>query len=220
MAEFERITNETQQSSYMSEQSAWQSNPFGNWFTMFQSSQNQYLRKELTALRGLATGRMDWDKAMKTLFIYHFLLPMFFQFVSDGFRWDKDAQLRAAALGSLNGAFVLGKVMERMVDWAITGTLNYKLGIRELLPPVSVLENGAKFAYDSWKYYRDDISLEDYMEALQGGIRTAGEATGLPLKYPMDVAKANGDYLDEGEYGKAALLWLGWSPYALRDLAE
>lgn len=220
MAEFERITNETQQSSYMSEQSAWQSNPFGNWFTMFQSSQNQYLRKELTALRGLATKRMDWDKAVKTLFIYHFLLPMFFQFVSDGFRWDKDAQLRAAALGSLNGAFVLGKVMERMVDWAITGTLNYKLGIRELLPPVSVLENGAKFLSDSVKYAVDDISLEDYMEALQGAVRTAGEATGLPLKYPMDVAAASGDYLDEEEYGKAVLLWLGWSPYALRDLEE
>lgn len=221
MAEFERITNETQQSSYMSEQSAWQSNPFGNWFTMFQSSQNQYLRKELTALRGLATGRMDWDKAMKTLFIYHFLLPMFFQFVSDGFRWDKDAQLRAAVLGSLNGAFVLGKVMERMVDWAITGTLNYKLGIKELFPPVSVLENGAKFLSDSVKYAVDDISLEDYMDALRGAVRTAGEATGLPLKYPMDVAAASGDYLDEeGEYGKAVLLWLGWSPYALRDLEE
>lgn len=220
MAEFERITNETQQSSYMSEQSAWQSNPFGNWFTMFQSSQNQYLRKELTALRGLATKRMDWDKAMKTLFIYHFLLPMFFQFVSDGFRWDKDAQLRAAMLGSLNGAFVLGKVMERMVDWAITGTLNYKLRIKELFPPVSVLENGAKFLSDSVKYAVDDISLEDYMEALRGAVRTVGEATGLPLKYPMDVAAASGDYLEEGEYGKAALLWLGWSPYALRDLEE
>lgn len=220
MAEFERITNETQQSSYMSEQSAWQSNPFGNWFTMFQSSQNQYLRKELTVLRGLATKRMDWDKAMKTLFIYHFLLPMFFQFVSDGFRWDKDAQLRAAVLGSLNGAFVLGKVMERMVDWAITGTLNYKLGIKELFPPVSVLENGAKFLSDSVKYAVDDISLEDYMDALRGAVRTAGEATGLPLKYPMDVAMASGDYLEEGEYGKAALLWLGWSPYALRDLEE
>lgn len=221
MAEFERITNETQQSSYMSEQSAWQSNPFGNWFTMFQSSQNQYLRKELTVLRGLATKRMDWDKAVKTLFIYHFLLPMFFQFVSDGFRWDKDAQLRAAVLGSLNGAFVLGKVMERMVDWAITGTLNYKLGIKELFPPVSVLENGAKFLSDSVKYAVDDISLEDYMDALRGAVRTAGEATGLPLKYPMDVAAASGDYLDEeGEYGKAVLLWLGWSPYALRDLEE
>lgn len=220
MAEFERITNETQQSSYMSEQSAWQSNPFGNWFTMFQSSQNQYLRKELTALRGLATKRMDWDKAVKTLFIYHFLLPMFFQFVSDGFRWGKDAQLRAAALGSLNGAFVLGKVMERMVDWAITGTLNYKLGIKELFPPVSVLENGAKFLSDSVKYAVDDISLEDYMDALRGAVRTAGEATGLPLKYPMDVAAASGDYLEEGEYGKVALLWLGWSPYALRDLEE
>lgn len=220
MAEFERITNETQQSSYMSEQSAWQSNPFGNWFTMFQSSQNQYLRKELTALRGVATGRMPWDKAMKTLFIYHFLLPMFFQFVSDGFRWDKDAQLRTAVLGSLNGAFVLGKVMERLTEWAITRALNYKLGIKELFPPVSVLENTAKFLADSVKYAVDDISLEDYMDALKGGVRTIGEAAGLPLKYPLDVATTSKDYLEDEEYGKLGLLMLGWSLYVLRDFEE
>lgn len=220
IAEFERITNETQQSSYMSEQSKWQSNPFLNWFTMFQSSQNQYLRKELTALRGLITGRMPKKKVFKTLFIYHLLLPVLFQFVSDGFRWDKDAQLRAAMLGSLNGLFVLGKVMERLVDWSISGQLNYKLGIREVLPPLSVFENLGKFLNDSVKYAQDEIYLEDYIDALKGLAKTAGEATGLPVKYPMDIINKSEEYADNEEFGKLGLLMLGWSPYALRDLEE
>ena len=217
LAEFDRITNETQQSSYMSEQSKWQSNPFLNWFTMFQSSQNQYLRKELTAIRGLITGRMDKDKVFKTLFIYHFMLPMLFQFVSDGFRWDKDAQLRAGMLGSLNGAFVLGKVMERIVDWSITQKLNYKLGIRELLPPLSVFENMGKFLNDSVKFAKDEIYLEDYIDAIKNLGKTAGEMGGLPVKYPMDIISKTEDYIEEENYGKLGLLMLGWSPYALRD---
>ena len=220
IAEFERITNETQQSSYMSEQSKWQSNPFLNWFTMFQSSQNQYFRKELTALRGLITSRMPKDKVFKTLFIFHFLLPMLFQFVSDGFRWDKTAQLRAGILGSLNGVFVLGKVMERLVDWGIDGKLNYKLGIRELLPPISVFENIGRFLDKSVKYATNDIALEDYVEALKGGVRTLGEMTGLPLKYPMDVTTTYADYAKDEEYAKLGLLMLGWSPWALRDFEE
>lgn len=220
MAEFERVTNETQQSSYMNEQSKWQSNQFLNWFTMFQSSQNQYLRKELTALRGLVTGRMPKGQVFKTLFIYHFLLPMFFQAVADGFRWDKDAQLRAGLLGSLNGVFVLGKVMERLIDWGITQKLNYKLGIRELLPPISVFEDMGRFLNDSVKFAEDDIDLEDYVDALKRLAKTTGEMSGLPIKYPMDVISSSGDYAENKEYGKLGLLMLGWSPYALRDFDE
>lgn len=220
MAEFERVTNETQQSSYMNEQSKWQSNQFLNWFTMFQSSQNQYLRKELTALRGLVTGRMPKGQVFKTLFIYHFLLPMFFQAVADGFRWDKDAQLRAGLLGSLNGVFVLGKVMERLIDWGITQKLNYKLGIRELLPPISVFEDMGRFLNDSVKFAEDDIDLEDYVDALKRLAKTTGEMSGLPIKYLMDVISSSGDYAENKEYGKLGLLMLGWSPYALRDFDE
>lgn len=89
LEKFERVTDETQQSGRLSQQSYWQSNPFLRAFTMFQSSQNQYLRKELNAVRGLATGRMGWEQAVKTIFIFHVLLPCFFQFASDGFEWDK-----------------------------------------------------------------------------------------------------------------------------------
>lgn len=218
MAAFEKVTNETQQSSFMSEQSSWQSNPFGALFTMFQSSQNQYLRKEINAVRGLLTGRMDAPKVGKTLFIYHFLLPMLFQFVSDGFRWDKDKQFRAATLGSLNGAFILGDMLDRIADFFITKQLNLKKDVSELIPFLTTIQNTAKFISKTAQFAGDDISLEDYVEALGRFSQSVGEFTGLPIKYIKDVALNTADYLEDEEYTKAGLLWLGWSPYALRDI--
>lgn len=218
MAAFEKVTNETQQSSFMSEQSSWQSNPFGALFTMFQSSQNQYLRKEINAVRGLLTGRMDAQKVGKTLFIYHFLLPMLFQFVSDGFRWDKDKQFRAATLGSLNGAFILGDMLDRIADFFITKQLNLKKDVSELIPFLTTIQNTAKFISKTAQFAGDDISLEDYVEALGRFSQSVGEFTGLPIKYIKDVALNTDDYLEDEEYTKAGLLWLGWSPYALRDI--
>lgn len=218
MAAFEKVTNETQQSSFMSEQSSWQSNPFGALFTMFQSSQNQYLRKEINAVRGLLTGRMDAKKVGKTLFIYHFLLPMLFQFVSDGFRWDKDKQFRAATLGSLNGAFILGDMLDRIADFFITKQLNLKKDVSELIPFLTTIQNTAKFISKTAQFAGDDISLEDYVEALGRFSQSVGEFTGLPIKYIKDVALNTDEYLEDEEYTKAGLLWLGWSPYALRDI--
>jgi hypothetical protein len=220
MAAFEKVTNETQQSSFMSEQSSWQSNPFGALFTMFQSSQNQYLRKEINAIRGMLTGRMDAAKVGKTMFIYHFLLPMLFQFVSDGFRWDKDKQFRAATLGSLNGAFILGDMLNRIVDFFITGQLNLKKDVSELVPFLTTIQNAAKFVSRTAQFAGDDISLEEYIEALGRFSQTVGEFTGLPIKYIKDVALNTEKYLEDEEYKKAGLLWLGWSPYALRDIEE
>lgn len=57
LEKFERVTDETQQSGRLSQQSYWQSNPMLRMFTMFQSSQNQYLRKEINAVRGMLTGQ-------------------------------------------------------------------------------------------------------------------------------------------------------------------
>lgn len=218
MAAFEKTTNETQQSSFMSEQSSWQSNPFMALFTMFQSSQNQYLRKEIGAVRGLLTGRMDAKTAGKTLFIYHFLLPMLFQAVSDGFRWDKDKQLRAAALGSLNGAFILGDVLDSLADFVITKKLSLKKDVSELVPFLTTLQDTADFITKSAELAGDDIDLDEYIDALIKFSEPVGEFFGVPLKYPKDVIKNIKDYLDDEEFYKAGLLSLGWSPYALRDI--
>ena len=213
---FERVTDETQQSGRLSQQSYMQSNSGWRAFTMFTSSQNQYLRKELNAIRGLVSGRMDKKQVAKTIFIYHFLLPMFFQAVSDGFRWDKDAQLRTAALGSLNGWFILNKMLENIYNLA-TGQGSWHktdMTVREFVPFFGTAEDTKKLVM---KFFNDDdIEAKDVIKV----IKVVGEASGLPFKYGMDVALNAGDYASEGEYGKEGLLWLGWSPYSLRDFNE
>lgn len=212
LAAFERITDETQQSGRLSQQSYMQNQQFWRMFTMFTSSQNQYLRKEINAIRGLATGRMDKVKAAKTIFIYHVLLPVFFQVVSDGFRWDKDNDLRAAVLGSLNGWFILNKVLENVYNW-VTGNgnmFNTRMSVRDLVPFWGSAED---FIKDIYKWADDDIELSDYLDVL----KPAGELTGLPLKYAKDVLENAGEYAADDEYFKEGLLWLGWSPYSLRD---
>ena len=236
---FERVTDETQQSGRLSQQSYWQSNPALRMFTMFQSSQNQYLRKEIGAVRGVLTGRMDKAQAAKTLFIFHVLLPCLFQFASDGFDWDKEAQLRAAVLGSLNGVFVLNSLLTKIYDhtinrWVFDIKPKYgkgQLGVREIVPFWASVEDLAK---EFEKLANDDVDLIDVARAFKfwdsdeflngdGGkaaskiIKAGGELTGIPLKYPLDVIKNFGSYAEEGKYRKELLLYLGWSPYALRE---
>ena len=209
---FERITDETQQSGRLSQQSYMQSNSALRAFTMFTSSQNQYLRKEINAIRGLATGRMSKAKAAKTIFIYHVLLPVFFQVVSDGFRWDKDNDLRAAVLGSLNGWFILNKVLENVYNWITDNGNMFKtrMSVRDLVPFWGSVED---LKNDLLKFADDEMELEDVLDV----IKPIGEVTGLPLKYAKDVMENAGEYADDGEYFKEGLLWLGWSPYSLRD---
>ena len=220
LEKFERVTDETQQSGRLSQQSYWQSNPFLRAFTMFQSSQNQYLRKEINAIRGLATGRMDKKQALKTLFIFHVLLPCFFQYASDGFDWDEKAQLRAALLGSLNGIFILNGILERGLDYALGTADAWKAtstALSDVLPFWGSGEDLAKFFID---LAEGDIDLEDYVEAIRAFGKPVGELTGIPVKYPLDVIQNFGSYAEEGEVKKEVLLWLGWSPYALRDKEE
>lgn len=212
LAAFERITDETQQSGRLSQQSYMQSNSALRAFTMFTSSQNQYLRKEINAIRGLATGRMSKAKAAKTIFIYHVLLPVFFQVVSDGFRWDKDNDLRAAVLGSLNGWFILNKVLENVYNWITDNGNMFKtrMSVRDLVPFWGSIED---LKNDVLKFADDEMELEDVLDV----IKPIGEVTGLPLKYAKDVVENAGEYAADDEYFKEGLLWLGWSPYSLRD---
>jgi hypothetical protein len=217
LEKFERVTDETQQSGRLSQQSYWQSNSFLRAFTMFQSSQNQYLRKEINAIRGLATGRMDKMQAAKTLFIFHVLLPCFFQYASDGFDWDEKAQLRAALLGSLNGIFILNGILERGLDYALGTADAWKAtstALSDVLPFWGSGEDLAKFFIN---LAEGDIDLEDYVEVVRAFGKPVGELTGIPVKYPLDVIQNFGSYAEEGKVKKEVLLWLGWSPYALRD---
>jgi hypothetical protein len=209
---FEKFTEQTQQSADITEQSYWQrGGSLAKLVTMFASSPNQYLRKEIGAIRNLAAGRHGIGQTLKTLIIYHALLPMFFQFVSDRFTWDEDEQKRALIFGALNGWFIMGDGLDFI--------LRKSLGMQPFnmeLPVYSVFHDFIKATSIVDLF---DLSAEEFFRAIRGVAGVAGAATGIPFKQFVDEAKGANDVLD-GEYEKGLTELMGYSPYLAEKLSQ
>jgi len=208
--EFEKATESTQQSADISELSYWQRG--GSWaklFSMFQSAPNQYFRKELSAFRNLFAGRISPVKFAKTIAIYHIILPVFFQMVTNLFRWDEESKkeyLRASILGAFNGIFIAGDLLNgllailmRLKDWGSeipiqTITDDFKKGIKHL--------------------QTENLELEDVLEAVKDFSTGGGIIAGWPIKQIIQDFDAGADILD-GEYYKGLAKFLGWSEYMI-----
>jgi len=203
---FESVTESTQQSADISELSTWQrGSSFGKLFTMFKSSPNQYLRKEIGAIRNLLAGRGSVAQHAKTIVIYHFVLPTLFQFVSNGLKWDDDEQKRAVLLGGFNGIFLFGDGLDLILRKA-TGLHTFGMNP---IPMMSVYNDVAKAI---GRVSKDDISSEDVLKAVRDLSSAVGGATGAPLKQVVDFTAGIND-LHDGEYDKGMYKLLGWSPY-------
>lgn len=204
---FEDSTSAAQQSADLSQLSTWQrGNTFQKMFTMFTSSQNQYFRKEYMAIRNLIASKVSAKKAAKTILIYHFLLPMFFQWVSDFGKWNKEEQLRAAILGSFNGIFIIGDMLDSAIRQLI-GLKTFEPG-----PAPLSISKGILKAIKELK--EDDISSEDFIEALKNLSISTGQVTGIPFKTINDWLEGVED-IQKGQIGRGALKLLGWSPYVV-----
>lgn len=207
MALFEEKTSATQQSADLSQLSQWQTaNSFQKMFTMFTSSQNQYYRKEYMAIRNLIAGKVSPVKAAKTILIYHFLLPMLFQLVSDFGKWDKEEQLRAAILGSANGIFIVNDILNNILRTMI-GLKTYEFSVA----PATIIK---KITYAFKKLTTDDLSSEDVIEAMKDFGEVGGYISSLPIKQVNDWVEGVKN-IQEGETGRGALKLLGWSPYVI-----
>jgi hypothetical protein len=201
---FEQATESAQQSADLSELSKIQRGGSA-WklFTMFLSSPNQYVRKEIAAVRNLFAGRQSVMQTAKTLAIYHVMLPMLFQFVSDGFTWDEEEQKRAVIVGPLNGIFILGSMLDGMTRAA--------LGMRvfeDEVPVMSVKDDAIK----AMKLLEPgDLNDEETLKAIRGFAAVVGELTGIPAKSVVDIG-AGIDEILTGDFDKGLAQVLGWSP--------
>lgn len=207
---FERASNSTQQSSYLSQLSSWQGNNLGKLFAMFTSAPNQYFRKEYSAIRGLITGRMPYDQVIKRIAIYHFILPMFFQLIANLGRWDDKDEARAAMLGSFNGLFIIGDALEFLISKA-QGDFAFSNNI----PFIKEFESGAKALVDMAKSL-DDIGSEDFFDAIKDLTASAGNIAGLPVEKLYNIWEGAMDIMD-GEYIYGTEKLLGWTPWVVKD---
>jgi hypothetical protein len=132
---FERDTKRTQQSGDLQDRDLFQtSNPLVRAANMFLTTPKQYLRKEIQAVRGLYrkasqrdinAGKGTLVENLRTLFTYHVVAPVFFQWIAQGlpgmlrgWRDDDDEDLlRAAVLGNINGLFIIGEAFMMAGDF-------------------------------------------------------------------------------------------------------
>lgn len=207
--EFEEWFENTQQSANIERLSEMQrGGTIQKFFTAFKSSQNMYFRKILHALRNTWRGRGSKAQHAKTFAIYYWLLPMFFQWVSDAFKWDWEEQKRALMLGPLDGWFIAGDMIGAAVR-AILGQRVYPLEA----PVMTIADDAIKALrlFDD-----DDITTEDIINAFRG----IGDATGaialkgIPLGQTVNIGIGIKDMF-QGEFDAGLAEFLGWSPYAV-----
>jgi hypothetical protein len=210
--EFAEISNRTQQSSDLAEQSKIQrGGSFEKLFTMFMTSPNQYLRRELAAIRQWRTGRISTGEAAKRVTIYHVMLPMLFQFVADFGEFKPKEQARAVLLGSLNGLFILGDTLDYAIRRAL-GLPTYARG----LPVFDLGEDVIRAIESGWAAIIDDIDEDDIAKAINGLLQVTGAATGLPLRQVKDMIAALNDIYEE-DYRMGIGGLLGWPKGALKE---
>ena len=209
---FERAANSSQQSSYLSELSEWQrGGSFAKLFTMFASSQNQYFRKEMAAVRNLINGRVDKTTAAKRILIYHFLLPMLFQWVCDLGRWDGKAQLRVALIGSLNGIFLIKDMFDALLRKAQgERVFDQTLSIYNTLNDIS--ETLGK----SIKTWLNNPDFEDVCASIKDLGVVSGEAAGLPTGQIENLWEGIVNVY-EGNVVEGLEMLAGWTPYAVKN---
>jgi len=203
---FEAFSSRTQQSSDETEQSIVQSgSSLTKLLTMYQTSPIQYLRKEIDVLRNFAAGRASTADVAKTLAIFHLLLPMLFQWVSDRFEWEEEEQARAAILGPLNSIFLIGEGLSHIVG-RLTGTQFNNTDL-PIYAPFKDLGKALKALEPD-----GDISDEDIYKAVRNFASTTGYATGLPLKQVVDLSGGVKKVV-EGDVEEGLTQLIGYSPY-------
>ena len=189
---FERDTKRTQQSTDLQDRDYYQTrNFYMRAINMFLTTPKQYLRKEVYAMRNfyrlMASGGKEGKgtkfQNFRTFVTYHVVMPMFFQYVANGFPglladWDEEDKsdlMRAAALGNVNALVIWGEIAVNTAN-IVQGKPESFIGFKNL-PLLQQFEIFFKNLYR----YRTYKTPEKKEEAGFKALRSLGEFTGLPI---------------------------------------
>ena len=228
---FEKDTLKTQQSYDLQDKDYYQTGyPFMRAFNMFLTTPKQYFRREVVATRNLYRKLKAWDvnagrgtltENLRTLFTYHFIMPMLFQYVSQGFPGllramtdeDKEELKWAALLGNLNAIFIYGQALESVVDYLI---LDKSYGsVPQSLP---ILESISKLT-ELWKRAQNAKTEETRERNMDKFFLELVQAWGLPASQIKKIWKNYSELGSADGPGDAMLLIMGFSEY-MRKRAE
>ena len=211
---FEDDTLRTQQSSDLQDKDYFQTKgPFFRAFNMFLTTPKQYLRREIIASRNLyrkiksgsKQGKGGYWENVRTLLVYHVVMPTLFRYVSMGSpgllrnKRDEDDQELAIALimGNLNALFIIGDLLNVFKD---TATGKYWADTPSSIP---VLEQAAAMSrfWTEMNDTVDPIKKKEYETKFYLELTTAVGIPGPQLRRMLKnyTALANGEQKDMGD---------------------
>jgi len=210
---FEIALSDSQQSADLSQASMFQrGNSWQRLFSVFLSAPNQYFRKELMATEDMLAGRLSKQQWAKTIAIYHFILPMMFQWAADGLEYRVKDQIRAGLLGSFNGVFILGEVLNAM--------LGQVLGLK-VWQSKTIIDSISREAMDFIKKLNpEDLDAESFFDAIKQGLTLSGLVKGLPMDQAINITegmKQMGEADTTEEFWKGFRRVAGWSKYVVDE---
>lgn len=184
--------------------------------TLYMNQPVQFVRLEMQAIRAITSkgfakgeGRMTRTEVVKTLMLFHVVIPMIFQAVVDA-GWDEERQKRAAILGSFNSVPLISELILNLYhrimkdnDAPFGGGTIYDSFIRDLDKGVKELTEAG--------------SLEDFAKALAILSDPVFKAVwSIPTKPLTRLADAL-DYAEKDDFLAATKIVAGYSPYMVKD---
>ena len=231
---FEKDTKQTQQSSDLQDRDYYQtSDGFSRAFNMFLTTPKQYLRKEIVALRNLRrmmTGKGGKAKGTfienaRQLVMYHFIMPMLYQWVASGFPmmddWDEEDtsdMARAALIGNLNGLFLIGDVIQSIGDLFTDKSWAGEMGGLPFFDQTGVLiKSYMKYNEESTKDNPDEEKLQELKYEF---LMDIGETVGIPASKIDRVINNAAKYEDAKTIKEKLLRILLYSDYVIEGKKE
>ena len=229
---FERDTKRTQQSTDLQDRDYFQDKHYFNRaMNMFLTTPKQYLRKEVYAVRNLykliksggKEGKGTKGQNLRTFATYHVVMPMFFQYVANGFPglladWDEEDEkdlMRAAFFGNVNALFIYGEVFTNLGHF-LTGKPKSFYGFKNL----PLLQQFTTLFHSLSDY----STLKDSDKKEAAGykvLRTLGEFSGFPL-HNINKIYNNLAKLVKGESDPAKMIMrlFNFSEYQIQSESE
>tara|TARA_R110001592_G_scaffold68361_1_gene209544 strand:- start:2964 stop:11540 length:8577 start_codon:yes stop_codon:yes gene_type:complete len=233
---FEADTLRTQQSYDLQDKDYYQTKgALVRAFNMFLTTPKQYFRREIIAARNMyrivksggkeGKGVLNEDgslnawrsltKSAKSFAIYHVVMPVLFQWVSQGlpglFRRfddeDKEELGMAALLGNINALFIVGQIAEGISDAALGKPW---AGQAQTIP---VLGQAAALG----KLYKDMMATQDPSKKREKWNKLMVEliaVTGVPAPQLKKFAENWGSITDSNDFGQFVLKLFNFSQYA------
>lgn len=220
---FSKASERTQQSTAALQLGTFQgaSNSLLKLFTMFMTTPIQYQRTMDVAIRkAIQSGKVSSSQtkqALKSVAIFHILLPQIFSALSSGFIgfWSDDeekregfwkGQLRALLLGNFNSYFILGDGLELIAN-EVAGVKHPFQG--EIESPA--LKEIAKLSKE-FSDVLDDPTLKNFIDVIISGSKISGIPVAPVIRQASGIQDAATGDLSVGE---SILKLLGFSDYSM-----